>query len=425
MSAILDLLYLGGLGLSAPVLAVRRLAGRRPLIGGRLGDRLGLVPERQPGTGPLAWIHAVSVGEVNLARTFAEGLTARQEGWNLAVSTGTTTGQEQAERVFPDAPVFYFPLDLSPCVRAAWGRLKPDLVALMELEVWPNHMEVALRLGRPVVVINGRITERTARRYGYASGIFKPAFRALAMVCAQNETYAERFRTLGVHPDRIVVTGNLKYDLPEPESAALPVAEIRDQLVREIGAPWLAEGPVLVGGSTHAPEEGLLARLTMELRAAGVPDLQLVVAPRHVERAEEAVRACREAGLNPVRRSHLGDGTPTAEAESKAPRALVLDTIGELTRFYSVADVVYVGGSFNDRGGQNVLEPAALGKPVVVGPNTRNFHDIVSHLKECRGLIQVDDEQGLREVLHATLADEDMAAAMGARARAAIDELAS
>ena len=254
MSAILDLLYLGGLGLSAPVLALRRLAGRRPLIGGRLGDRLGLVPPRQQGAaGSLAWIHAVSVGEVNLARTFAQGLTDRHQGWSLAVSTGTTTGQEQAERVFPEDPVFYFPLDLSPCVRTAWGRVRPDLVALMELEVWPNHMEVARRLGIPVVVINGRITERTARRYGYASGIFKPAFRSLAMVCAQNETYAERFRMLGVEPERIVVTGNLKYDLPEPESAALPTAELRGQLARELGAPWLAQGAGRV-----KPASGLL-----------------------------------------------------------------------------------------------------------------------------------------------------------------------
>ncbi len=425
MSAALDLIYVAGLSIAGPILGVSALRKGRSPDG--IGERFGVLPfrraRREPGA-RLLWIHAVSVGEVNIARAFASAFLEENPGWELAVSTGTGTGRERARRVFPDDRVFYFPLDLGPCVRSSWGRVRPDLVVLVELEVWPNFMETARAARVPVVVVNGRITERTARRYRMFGGIFGRAFAALARVCAQNEEYAARFRTVGVPAERIAVTGNVKYDM-STASATAAAAEAdspdADRWAELAAASGIATdgraAPVLVAGSTGSPEERVVLELARRLRAGPVPHLRVIVVPRHVERGEEVASVCRDVGLTPVRRSARPASTAPADA------VLVLDTIGELVAAYEAADVVFVGGSLNDRGGQNMLEPAGLGKPVVVGPNTRNFRESVGHLLAREGLIQARDAAGVGEALAGLLADPQGAAAMGRRARAAIDEL--
>jgi 3-deoxy-D-manno-octulosonic-acid transferase len=330
----------------------------------------------------------------------------RHPDWAVVVSTFTPTGQEVAKKTFSDLPVFFWPLDFAPCVSRALRRVRPSLVALVELEVWPGFMAAAARRGIPVAVINGRISDRSAPRYRKA-GFMRAAFRRVALFCAQERRYAQRAEGLGF--PRVLTSGNMKFD----GLAGPPSDSARAALAAKLGLEPGAR--VLVGGSTHDPEERFLVHAFEELRN-DFADLRLVLVPRHPERAGEVARAVSEAGFDAARKSSIDAG------EAPAPDAIVVvDTVGELRTLWGLATVAYVGGSLTPRGGQNIMEPAAMGRPVVFGPNMANFREARDLLCGAEGCVQVEDDRALLPALRRLLADPASAAAMGDRARKALE----
>jgi 3-deoxy-D-manno-octulosonic-acid transferase len=398
MSFLLDVAYLGAGVAAAPWLAWK--AATDPRYRHRLAERFGRVPA--PAGGPALWFHCASVGEVNLIRPLVRRLRASRPGLPFYFSTLTHAGREQAERSFPGSPVTYFPFDFTGAARAALRRVRPAGLVLVELEVWPNFVEECSRRGVPVAVINGRISGRSFARYRRLRGFFSGTFRRLSAAGVQNETYAERVRELGGRP---TVTGNLKFDA---EIAFDPDAAEREWRAL-LG---LGEAPVIVGGSTHDPEERLLVEAYTRLKGA-FPALRLILAPRHRERLPEVVKVVEAAQLRCYKRSLL---TP----ESSPDGVILLDTVGELARLYAAATVVFIGGTFCPRGGQNMLEPAALGKPILSGPSLSNFEDVARDLAKAGGMKVLGDPGGLAGALEGFLRDPAAAREAGRNAREAV-----
>jgi 3-deoxy-D-manno-octulosonic-acid transferase len=399
MGLLLDAAYLTAGLLASPWLAFKLAVD--PRYRHRLGERFGALP-RSGGAAPL-WIHAASVGEVALVKPLVRRVRAAHPGLPLTITTLTRSGREHAEQAFPDDVVAYYPLDLGVSAGRALDRVRPRAVVLAELEVWPNFTAACARRGIPVAVVNGRMTERSARRYRRFGPIFRPAFRRLAASGVQSEEAAGRFRSLGASP--VVVTGNMKFDAGIDADPAQEGARWR----RLLG---LGEAPVLVGGSTHDPEERILLDVLRRLRNS-VPGLRLVLAPRHLERVGEVQKAVEAAGLTCYKRSEIG---PAGAPEG----VIVLDTVGELSRLYAAATAVMVGGTFCPRGGQNMLEPAALGRPVVVGPSLSNFEDVARVLVEAGGMRVVDNPVDLSRALEELLKDPGLAARAGAKGAEAV-----
>ncbi len=399
-----DALYVGALAVMAPSLLYKIAKGKY-----RRGwaHKLGFVPDREPAK--RIWIHAVSVGEAVAADTLAEGLREELPDFELVASTTTPTGQAVARERFGEERTFYFPLDFSGPARRALVRTKPGAIVLMEFELWPNLTAAAARGGIPVVIVNGRISERAFPKYLRYARLLRPTMRRVAAFGVQTETYAERFRSIGAPPGRVVVTGSLKYDgvktEPDPDSAA--------RARRELG---IAEGErVLLGGSTHRTEELALARAWRGI-GTGEP-WRLVVAPRHPERVPEAEADLARDGFRTVRRTKLKEDP---EARPGPDTVVIIDTVGELGRFYGAADLVFVGGSLIPHGGQNPIEPAGLGKAVVFGPHMFNFAETVEALLGAKGARRVASPEELAQVVNDLARDEAARRRLGEAGRAAI-----
>ena len=404
MGVLLDLVYLSGLGLASPWLAYKAVTRPRHVRG--LRQRLGLEPPRPAAAErPTIWLHGVSVGEILAAKTFVKALGEAFPGFRTVLSTTTSTGQEVARKTYPDHQVFYFPADFSWSVRRVFEAIKPSLIVLVELELWPNFLEHAQRAGVPVTVVNGRISARSSHRYGLAPGLVRRMFHRIAHYGVQTEDYAERFRSLGVPDDRITVTGTMKYDAVR-SSTDIDVPVLRERL------GLAADAPVLIGGSTHPGEEAALLAAFQTLRQTH-DDLRLVLVPRHNERSDELERELVAAGETVQRFSTLDKSD--LDSSGRAPVILV-DVMGELGRLYGVADICFVGGSLIRHGGQNILEPAGLGKPVVFGPHCFNFQESVDDLLAEQAAIQVADQSELTRVLGELLAEPERARSLGERA---------
>ncbi|GAF72732.1 unnamed protein product, partial [marine sediment metagenome] len=319
-------------------------------------------------TRPRIWLHAVSVGEVNLLAPLVAELERRLPEYELVISATTRTGHDLACRKYAPRTVFYAPLDFSWAVAAAMRRVQPRMVVLAELELWPNLIAQARRNGIPVAVINGRLSEASYRGYRRIRRWLQPTLNSLELVAAQNDTYAARFQELGVPACRVAVTGSIKFD-GAPSQRDNPRTQ---QLVDQAGiAP---EQLVFLAGSTQAPEEVLALQSYRQLVVAH-PRLRLVMVPRHPERFNEVARMLEAAGVSWQRRSRLGESGDQLDWQ-----VLLVDTVGELGAWWGRANVALVGGSLGSRGGQNMIEPAAYGAAVCFGPNTRNFRDIVAAL---------------------------------------------
>jgi 3-deoxy-D-manno-octulosonic-acid transferase len=409
---LLDFLYLLGLGVAVPFV-VWKMATRSRVRAG-LFERLGLRVGRRPGGRPCIWVHGVSVGEVLAAKPLVREIERELPAYEVAISTTTNMGLEVARKHFPGKHVFYYPLDFSWSVRRALEAVRPDLIVLVELEIWPNFLGEAYQAGIPVVLVNGRISEKSFRGYRLVK---KLLFRPLAKIrrfCVQTDEYAARFLALGVPREQILVTGTLKYDgLPAPEDAERFGAEYRERL-------GLGAAPVLVCGSTHPPEERELLAVYRRLRAE-IPSLRLVLVPRHLERLEDVLREVRDAGERCVRKREIDAGTAAPAPEAGPAPVIVVDTMGELARVYAAATVVFVGGSLVRRGGQNMLEPAGLGRATIFGPHVENFRESAEMLLRAGGAVQVGDAADLERTLRELLAQPARRADMGARARAAIE----
>ncbi|HTF57774.1 MAG TPA: 3-deoxy-D-manno-octulosonic acid transferase [Planctomycetota bacterium] len=404
MGLLLDVGYATAGLILSPWIAYK--ASTDPVFREGIGERLGGVPPRE-GTRPCLWLHCASVGEVALVRPLVEELKKRRPDLEFHFSATTPAGLDQARKAWPGDRVHYFPLDVSFALRRAFGRVRPDAVVLVELEVWPNFIRLAARRAIPVAIVNGRVSHRSHRRYRRFLGYFRSIFRRIARAGMQTKEYADRIRELGLPGDRTFVTGNLKYDARigfDPEETA-------EEVRAAFGLP--AEHPLLVAGSTHEPEEKILVETYRRILQT-YPKLRLLVAPRHVERTPEVRKIVEAAGFAVTLRSELKEPPPS-------DRVLILDTVGELAQVYSAADAVFIGGTFCARGGQNMLEPAALGKPIVSGPSLENFREIADRLIEAGAMKVVDNPIDLGMAIGSLIKEPAQAAKAGHKGKDVVE----
>jgi len=360
------------------------------------------------------WIQAVSVGEVNVALIFIAALQRRFPDLKIILTTTTSTGYTQAyERLPQEVELMYFPQDFPPCVRRAYGLIRPDFVVLMESELWPNHVWEGARRGLPMFLVNGRMSPRSARRYRRVRWLFGDVLSRLALVSAQSQEDAENFCAVGAPKERVHVTGNMKYD------ASMPHADVQRldpvQLLKQIGVS--PAQPVWVAGSTHPGEEEIVFDVFNELRSQ-FPSLFLVLAPRHVERTREVVELARRKQIKFVMRSEVNSQlTSTARPYD----CLLVNTTGDLKWLYKIATVIFVGKSLAGQGGQNIVEAAASGRPVVFGPNMQNFKAIAREFVAEGACVQVPDAGALRRALRELFNDEPRRKNIAAAARRVIE----
>jgi 3-deoxy-D-manno-octulosonic-acid transferase len=357
------------------------------------------------------WLHAVSVGEVNLVVRLVHLLQERLPSQKFVVSTTTTTGMGELERKLPAAVErIYFPLDFRKWVQRALEVVQPRAVVLVEAEIWPNFLWQCQARNTPVFLVNARISERSRARYERLSWVFRPLFNDLALACCPSETDAKRLAAVGVIPNRIAVVGNLKFDVDHRTPATLDVRALLDQI--HVGA----HRPILLGGSTHPGEELALGRTFCRLRQR-FPGLFLITVPRHFERAADAIRDLEGLGLRVARRSQLNSATPEASLDPVPYDVLVVDSTGELQAFYEHATVVFIGKSLTASGGQNPIEPAILGRPILAGPNMQNFRVVMDEFTRANAIQRVDHESALESAVADLLADPERAHLLGQRAQ--------
>ncbi|WP_447795810.1 lipid IV(A) 3-deoxy-D-manno-octulosonic acid transferase [Pseudomonas moraviensis] len=372
------LFYLG-----LPLVAIRLWlrARKAPAYAKRIGERFTLgMPTLQPGG---IWVHAVSVGESIAAAPMIRALLQRYPALPITVTCMTPTGSERIQALFANEPRIqhcYLPYDL-PCAAARFlDRVQPRLAVIMETELWPNHIHQCAKRGIPVALANGRLSERSARGYGRFSKLTAPMLAEMSLFAIQTEAEAQRFRDLGARPQTVEVTGSIKFDLTIDPQLLQRAAELRSQ--------WQAQDrPVWIAASTHEGEDEVLLDAHRRLLSSH-PDALLILVPRHPERFNSVFELCQREGFATVRRS-------TGANVDAQTSVLLGDTMGELLFLYALADSAFVGGSLVPNGGHNLLEPAALAKPVLSGPHLFNFLDIAAQMREAGALVEVDDAEGL------------------------------
>jgi 3-deoxy-D-manno-octulosonic-acid transferase len=343
------------------------------------------------------WTHAVSVGEVNVCTQLIRALEPRMPNLKIVVSTTTTTGMAELEKKLPNhISKIYYPIDRRPIVARAFATINPKAIVLVEAEIWPNFLWRARSSGTPIFLVNARLSERSYRRYRRFGFLFRSLFASFTAVGAQNEADAARLRALGCRPEGIHVVGSLKFDTAViHERRALDVPG----MLRQLGVP--AEARLLVGGSTHPGEDGILADQFLRLRTR-FPDLFLILVPRHFERCREVGRELSARGVKFAFRSEIGINTQYQPGQLDC---LLVNTTGELKYFYRQATVIFIGKSLLAEGGQNPIEPGALSKAMVFGPNMQNFADVALNFIEEDAAVQVSDAAELEKVLGELLAD--------------------
>lgn len=363
------------------------------------------------------WIQAVSVGEVALCKSFIPALKKEFPKSSIVLSTITKTGNDLAKKLFPgDAVVIYFPLDLSFIVKRVVNRIHPKLYIMIETEIWPNVLKALRYKHVPAILINGRISDRSFGKYKLVRRFLADTLNKINLFCMQSDIDAERIKCLGARPGRVRVTGNMKFD------ADITMNSVRGADIKKLFA--LKDGDeVFVAGSTHGGEEEAVLSVYKEL-VKGFPGLKLVIAPRHVERASEVENMVKRLGLEAVRMTRKR-GDPVSRPgsmESLAPCVYIVDAIGHLNDAYSVAEIVFVGGSLIPHGGQNPIEPALFGKPVIFGPYMFNFKAVASALLKNNGAIQVKDRKEFFMKADYLLKNKDARTSLGKNARSTIYE---
>ena len=368
----------------------------------KFGQRFGIyspgVRERIAGTGRV-WLHAVSVGEVNIALKLIQALRDADPSLVFILSTTTSTGFKlAASRKSPWLEPIYNPLDFLPVVRRVMQTIRPRALILVEAEVWPNVVCEARRLGAKAVLVNARLSPRSEKRFRAARMIAAPLFNQLDALYLQEPEDIARWTSLGVRQDKLHVTGSIKFD--DSAAAARPIRNFRPVL-DALGVP--VDAPVLLGGSTFEGEEEILARVFLQLRKSR-PDLFLILVPRHHERGDAVARQMERLGLKVARRTQSDQHT--------RPDVLLVDTTGELVSWYLCATVVFMGKSLCDRGGQNPAEPLAAGVPVVFGPHMRNFASLVQGLLRNQAAMEISDEATLQVAVESLLSSPEKRNAM-------------
>lgn len=384
------------LGLPLVALRLAWRAWRAPAYARRIGERFALgLPPLKPGG---IWVHAVSVGESIAAAPMVRELMARHPDLPITLTCMTPTGSERIQALFGDRVQHcYLPYDLPWAASRFLDRVRPKLAVIMETELWPNHIHQCARRRIPVVLANARLSARSARGYARFAKLTAPMLAELDWIAVQTEAEAERFRQLGARPECVGVAGSIKYDLTIDPALPARAAELR--------AAWGASGrPVWIAASTHAGEDEIILAAHRTVLARR-PDALLILVPRHPERFTSVYELSRQSGFASQRRS-------SGESVTAQTQVLVGDTMGELLFLYALADSAFVGGSLVPNGGHNLLEPAALGKPVLSGPHLFNFLEIAAQLRDAGALLEVDGAEALARDVEALWADAARAAAM-------------
>lgn len=388
------------LHLLLPIIAGRLAwrAWRARAYARRIGERfaLGLPAMRTGGV----WVHAVSLGESIAAAPLIRELLARYPELPITVTSMTPTGSERIQALFGERVQHcYLPYDLPWACARFYRQVQPRLALIMETELWPNHIHQCAKHGVPVVLANARLSERSARGYARFAKLTAPMLAELSLIAVQSEAEAERFRQLGARPGCVEVTGSIKFDLSV--DAALPVRA--SQLREEWDA---AQRQVWIAASTHAGEDEIILAAHRQLLGQ-FPQALLILVPRHPERFASVFELCKREGFTTVCRSR-------AEVVRVDTQVLLGDTLGELLFLYALADLAFVGGSLVPNGGHNLLEPAALGKPLLSGPHLFNFLEIAAQLRAAGDLLQVQDAAQLQEQLRHLFGEPQQAAQMAA-----------
>jgi 3-deoxy-D-manno-octulosonic-acid transferase len=400
---LLNAIYLGLIALASPWLAWT--AWRKGKYRSGYAAKLwGAVPTRESSR-PCVWLHAVSVGEVNLLAPVLKEIATRHPDWECVISITTRAGFELAQKKYANYSVFYCPLDFSWAVRRAMRRVRPDLLVLAELELWPNLIRAAKENGARVAVINGRLSAKSHRGYARVRPFTRSLLQQLDLIAIQNPEYAARFLSLGANESHAHITGSVKYDGAQSDRRN-PKTQRLAQLagIQPDDIVWLA-------GSTQAPEEEIALGVFRQLMDE-FPRLKLILVPRHPERFAEVAELLAQAKLPWRRRTEL----ETAKAGIPA-RILLVDAVGELGAWWGTAQIAFVGGSLGKRGGQNMIEPAAYGAAVSFGQNTRNFRDIVDQLLAAQGAVVVQNAAELAAFVRRAIENPRFAAELGDRAR--------
>lgn len=360
-----------------------------------LKEKLGCLKIKPKAGHPIIWLHAVSVGEVIASVSFINALHEQNPNLNFIVSTVTDTGQNVAsERLKGMAEIIYLPFDMGFILKRAFKNIRPILFITMETEIWPNIFKVMKNNGVPVVILNGRISSGSFKGYGMIRFFMARVLENVDLCCMQERLYAERIIALGARADRVKVTGNFKFDIrTSPQKPAW-----QDNIA----------GAVIVAGSTHRTEEDLILCQFMKLREE-FSSLNLVLAPRHPERFKEVEDLIKSKGVSFIRRTEISNKSQISGA------VVILDTIGELFSVYGISDITIIGGSFIGHGGQNPLEPAYWGKPVVCGPHMENFPFIEDFIR--KGAIISVGEDGLYSAIKGLLSAPEKGHEIGQKAK--------
>lgn len=356
--------------------------------------------------------HAVSLGEIQAIRGLVNEFQKQNPDRRIVVSTTTQTGLDAARKAFQGIEVCLLPFDFSWAMKRFLKNLAPEQVVLAELEIWPNLVAECRRRKIPLLLVNARLSQRSFKKYARFSFFFQNVFRSFSAICCQNDEGAARFEKLGVDVNRITVSGNLKYDdlLVDREN---PVSQQFRQLIQ-----LTEEQSVFLAGSTQSPEEVIAIEAYLGLRDSS-PDLRLLICPRHPERFQEVARILENRDIPYTLRSQLGKiQTPGQHNVSHCERVVLLDCVGELKHWWAIADMAFVGGSFGDRGGQNMMEPVAFGLPVCFGPYTRNFAQEVRQLLAEEAAIQLQNPAELTDFLNRCLREIGFASRLTQNARA-------
>lgn len=407
----LNCVYLLLLVLASPILAWRAVRHGK-YRDGAAQKLLGRLPESAADE-RVIWFHAVSVGEVLQLETIIPPLAKQHPDATILITSTTNTGLDVARQKFPDYRSCYFPLDFSWAVRNALQRVRPEIVVLVELELWPNFILQAAKTSR-LAIINGRLSERSYKGYRRIRMLVEPVLRSFTTIGVQTAAYADRMCALGARSETMHVTGSIKFDRVQTDRFNPATQSLRNMFQLE------PDALVLVAGSTQAPEEVLAVQTWNELRQ-DFPTLRLIVVPRHKERFDEVARLIESQKVTLARRSQLGNSS-SAEQSVANDAVILLDTLGELSDCWGLADVAFVGGSFGDRGGQNMIEPAAFGAAVLVGPNTVNFRDVMSQLTAWNAVTVVSHTDRLVAEVRKLLSDPIKRQKMGQAARKTVLE---
>jgi len=403
----LDLLYLLIVVAALPWVAWRRLVGKRPVAAPWQRFTGGIAPLPEAKTGCRIWLHGVSVGEVTLLSSLAAETSreAASEGRHAEclISSSTTTGLEVAKSRFSPDLIFPCPLDFSWAIRRVLNRVRPDLLVLGELELWPQLLAITAARGIPIAVVNARMSERSFRGYRRAGWLTQRMLAQLSVVIARSREDADRFRSLGAR--EVIVAGSMKYDGARGDRNSASVRRLAEL------AAITADDVVFLAGSTQAPEEALAIETFRQL-SDGRPSLRLILVPRHAERSDDVADLLTSSGLRWQRRSRL-----EADGPDPTARVLLVDATGELAAWWGTAAIAFVGGSLDGkRGGQNMLEPSAYGAAVCFGPHTRNFQSEVAGLLAADAARVVHDQTEMTEFVRWALDEPRQRQLIGRRA---------